>query len=310
MKDLLLKLRFPVILLLTGVVMILLAEYGLSGPLNRLQVQTRNSTSIAYLLIGFALVILSVSLYAMEREDFTLRRSCKLETTKTGFKARYKDSELYVDFGVLQEIYSPGEGSVVVLPANEFFDDRCFNDVHTAAGAFIRHFFDASQASILRSSIEKNLEHRNVENIILRDNRILRSFGTGTCVYLDRPSGTQHRMIFAAVATDREDTGLRTEMASIFDVMREIHRIIAAERTISNIYIPLLGAGKGGVPAQLAFRALMIAALEARCAQGGHTIKQVHMVVFQPKEKDPQIQVNITRRAVRELVTLYQEVSR
>jgi hypothetical protein len=297
-------------LLLTGVLMILLAQYVLSGPWNKLEVQARNSTSIAYLLVGLTLVLLSVLLYVVEYEDFASWTRCKLAKTNTGFKTQYKDSEMYVDFGVLEEIYSPADGSVVVLPANEFFDDRCLNDVHTAAGSFIRHFFDPSQTAILRSLIEKALEARNFENVVRRDKRSMRSFGTGTCVYLDRPSGTQHRIIFAAVATDREDTGLRTEIASVFQVMREIHRIIADERKISTIFIPLLGAGKGGVPAQLALRALMIAALEARCAQGGHAMKHVHVVVYKPKEGEPQVSVKRSRKAVRELVSLYREVSR
>jgi hypothetical protein len=114
----------------------------------------------------------------------------------------------------------------------------------------------------------------------------------------------------AAVATDRENTGIRAEVTSIFQVMKGVHQIIASERTISRVFIPLLGAGKGGVPAQLAFRALMIAALEARCAQGGHAMKEVHIVVFENAEKVPQVSEKLAKRAVRELVGLYQEVER
>jgi hypothetical protein len=309
-KELLLRLRYSVALLLAGVLMIVLAQYSLSGQWNKLELKGRSSTSMVYLLTGLGLMLVSVFVYILEYDDFSLWTRCRLATTDSGFKTIYKDTEIYVDFGVLQDLYLPIDGPAVVLPANEFFDDRCFNDVHTAAGAFIRAAFDASQAGALKGLITKELEACDFEDILHKNTETLRSYGTGTCIFLDHPFGTPHRVILAAVATDREDTGLRTEMASIFHVMRGVHRIVSKERTISTIYIPLLGAGKGGVPAQLAFRALMIAVLEARCAQGGHAMKQIHLVVYQPKGKGPQVSVRRLKRAVRELVSLYQEVSR
>jgi len=230
--------------------------------------------------------------------------------TDTGFKTTYKDTELHVEFGVLQKLYTPGDGRAVVLPANEFFDNRCFNDANTAAGGFIRSFFDTSQATTLKSLVDQQLADHPFQEVKRQNQRAAISYGTGSCVYLEHPFGTPHRIILSAVATDREDTGIRAEVASIFQVMKGVHRIIARERTISVIYLPLLGAGKGGVPPQLAFRALMIAALEARCAQGGHAMKEVHFVVFQSAGKDPQVSEKLAKKAVRELVSLYQEVAR
>ncbi len=309
-KDLLLKLRYPVILLIAGVLMILLAQKALSGPLNKLEIRERPSTSVVYLMTGLGLLVASALLYVFEFEDVVPWTRCKLVKTKTGFKTTYKDTELCVEFGVLQELYSSGDGCAVVLPANEFFDDRCFNDVHTAAGGFIRSFFDASQAMSLKSLVDQKLVSHPFERVTRENKQEATSYGTGVCIYLEHPFGTPHLIILSAVATDRENAGIRAEVASIFQVMKGVHQIIARERTISTIYIPLLGAGKGGVPAQLAFRALLIAALEARCAQGGHAMKEVHFVVFQGAGKDPQVSEKLAKRAVRELVCLYQAVAR
>ena len=233
--------------------MIVLAQYSLSGPWNKLELKGRSSMSVVYLLTGLGLMCMSVLLYILEYEDFAFWTRCKLTITDSGFKTVYRDTEVHIDFGVLQELYSPIDGPAVVLPANEFFDDRCFNDVHTVAGAFIRAVFDASQAGNLKSVVAQKLESYNFECIERQNKEILRSYGTGTCIFVDHPFGTPHRVILGAVATDREDTGLRTEMASIFQVMHGVHQIVAKERNISTIYIPLLGAGKGGVPAHWLF---------------------------------------------------------
>jgi hypothetical protein len=61
-RDLLLKLRYPVILLIAGVLMILLAQKALSGPLTKLEIQERSSTSIPYLMTGLGLLIASALL--------------------------------------------------------------------------------------------------------------------------------------------------------------------------------------------------------------------------------------------------------
>jgi len=314
-KDLLIKLRYSVILLVAGVLMLLLGQYTLSGALNKLQVQSKPVPSLIDLMTGWSLILVSILLSALDYEEITGWKSCKLKTTNTGFSTTFRDSELYVDFGALEKIYTPAESNVLVLPANEFFDNRCLNDVRTAAGAFIRSHFDNAQSTALGEQIRQRLQNCPNEDVQRKDSQtgtieVSKSYGTGTCVYLEHPLGTPYRLIFAAVATDRAEIGLRTEMASIFEVLRRVHGIVANQRAITTIYLPLLGAGKGGVPAQLAFRALTIAALEARCAAGGHAIREIHIVVYKPETGEPKVSLKSSKKAVRELVTLYQESAR
>jgi hypothetical protein len=145
--------------------------------------------------------------------------------------------------------------SVVVLPANEFFDERCFEDVRTAAGAFVtRHF--PNQGSELQQAVRRQLGDP-VELVEKPGRTPLPSFGIGTCVYLDRPLGSKLRLIFAAVASDRPPDGLRTDLSTIFKVVEKIRCILAEER-VPSVYMPLLGAGKGGVPVEVAFHTLIL----------------------------------------------------
>jgi hypothetical protein len=310
LKDLLTKQRYPVILLLAGFMLVLLAEYSVAGELTKLQVQARATFQWPTLALGIVCIALSVGLFLFDPEDLIGWLSCKLETTDTGFKTKFRDTMFHVDFGLLQDLYSPAmDNAVVVLPANEYFDDRCFNDARTAAGAFMRGRFSPEQARVLRKLVDSELQHLTFQEVARESHGVSRSFGTGTCVYLEQPLATPYRIILASVATDRDDEGLRTELESIFKVMAEVRRIVAEHR-LSAVYIPLIGAGKGGVPAQVAFLALAIAVLENRCREGGHLMKDIHAVIYRPDGKDPQLSTAKAKAVVRQVVTLYKEVSR
>lgn len=84
---------------------------------------------------------------------------------------------------------------------------------------------------------------------------------------------------------------------------------LASER-LTTVFVPLLGAGKGGVPAEIAFMTLVSALLEARCRDGGHHLKTIHIVISQHGNEDPKIPRRKAKRALRQLISLYQEMSR
>jgi len=293
-----------------GVLLLILAEYTPSGKLTSLEVHQRPSPSIFFLIAGTAFVLCAVLPFLWDEAALSPRAGCRLLRTSLGFKVSFKGSDLCVDFGRLEQIYQTSGSSAVVLPSNEFFDERCLNDVKTAAGAFLRHNFDAQQTRDVDALLQAQLKTRASQIVNRSDGRRLPSYGAGASAYIRKPLATPHRIIFSAVTTDRDGVGLHTEMVYIFQAMAAVRAIVLEDREVSELYIPLLGAGKGGVPPQLAFRALVIAALEARCAAGGHAIKQVHIVVYQPEGKNPEITIRQAKRAVRELVGLYKEISR
>src|SRR5262249_2425296 len=51
-------------------------------------------------------------------------------------------SELMLKFGRIEDCQCDGLGSVIALPANEFFDDECVTDSRSALGSFVLHHFD------------------------------------------------------------------------------------------------------------------------------------------------------------------------
>ena len=239
-KDLLSKQRYPVILLLVGVALIFFASYTISGDLTKPQI-TKAPTNITLIAFGILCVVASALIFLADEDALIFGETCKVRNTASGFETTFRGLRIMVDFGLLQKLYKNADrGSVAVLPANEFYDDRCFNDERTVAGAFIREYFSIQQASSLRSLVGQKLLTHAAEMVEREEGRLEKSYGVGTCVYLEQPLGTPQRMIFAAVATDRPRQGLRTDLGTIFRAIEEI-RCVVADNRLSIVYIPLLG---------------------------------------------------------------------
>jgi len=308
-KDLLSKQRYPVILLLVGLVLVVFANYSISGDLTKPQV-AKGPTSVTLMVSGIFCVLASALIFLADEDALIFGETCKVRNTASGFETTFRGLKISVDFGLLQKLCKNGDrGSAAVLPANEFNDDRCFNDERTVAGAFIREYFSIQQASLLKGLVEHKLSSYSAELVEREEGKPEKSYGVGTCVYLEQPLGTPQRMIFAAVATDRPRQGLRTDLGTIFKVIEEI-RCVVADNRLSIIYIPLLGSGKGGVPPEVGFLTLASAILETRSREGGHHLQEVHVVVYQPEGGSPLVTPKRAKRALRQLVTLYKEASK
>jgi hypothetical protein len=306
LKDLLAKQRYPVTLLLAGVVLMFFGYYSLSGELLKPQVKPVRPNAVLVGL-GILAIIGSGALFVLDEDFIAYRRGCKIRSSKFGFETTFRDSELSVCFGALQDLYDSSDlSNVVVLPADEFFGERCFRDEGTSAGAFISKHFP-QDANALKKLVDRELSLNHSHAVAMIGDK--KSYGVGTCVFLSNPLGRPVRIIFAAVSTDREPHGLRTELSTVFRVVEEIKCIIANQR-LSDAYIPLLGAGKGGVPAEIAFFTLVSAFLEARCKDGGHHLKAAHLVIFKRPNREPEVSSRRAKRSLRQLVSLYQEMSR
>jgi len=309
LKDLLLKQRYPAILLVAGFILVFASNYSLSGKLTEPQVQ-RQQPRLLLGVFGVLCVLGSAALFLIDEDFVAYRRGCKISTTKNGFETKFRESTLSVDFGLLQDLYDPLDpGSVVVLPANEFFDERCFRDERTAAGSFVGKYFSPGGADELRDLVHSELSKKGYGPATDDPVATQHSYGVGTCLYLGQPLGQPVRIVFAAVASDRQPHGLRADLATVFRAVEEIKCNLANER-LTTVFIPLLGAGKGGVPAEIAFMTLVSALLEARCRDGGHHLERMHIVVFQGGAMEPQVQRRKAKRALRQLVSLYQDMSR
>jgi hypothetical protein len=301
LKDLLTRQGFHVLLLVVGVLLIMVGYHSVSGELSKPQL-TPVEPRYVLIILGLVLFVGAIFLFLVDRDLIFFHRRSRIRDSVTGFVVTFRDLELRIDFGALQDLYQPSDrNGVAVLPANEFFDDRCFNDERTAAGAFVRKHFSGLDVSRLHGYVHGELKNRKSSHV---EGKL--SYGVGTCVYVGETSGWLARAIFAAIATDRQPHGLRAELGTIFKAVEEIKCILAQQR-LTEVFLPLLGAGKGGVPPAIALMSLVTALVDARCREGGHHLRTVHVVIYQAPGGSPQVPHRIAKAVLQQVVTLFGE---
>ena len=207
--------------------------------------------------------------------------------------------EIRVVDGRIEE-YRQEAGTAIVLPCNEYFDDRCVGDTRSSLGAYANRMFEGQAAALgclikdeCRRKLGKGVEQQKTEE------ERAESFGPGKCLLLVKPLGSVVPVALVSTTTQRAGEGLAARISYLFDGMRELFTRLADER-ISEVAMPILGAGHGQIDPPLAFVGLLLAVAEAaRYGQGGQRPKRVTIVVFKKNaDTPPQVDKVVARRAL------------
>jgi hypothetical protein len=257
--------------------------------------------------VGIGLLLLSAAGFA-----FTLlTKPVADESTATGLDlTRVKETngimsttvdgcEVRVVEGRLEE-YAVEPGTAVVLPCNEYFDDRCVEDTKSALGAYVNRTFEGQVEqfiSLVNDECGKRLGPGVFEQ--KTGGESAESFGAGRCLLLLRPLGRSSPVALISTTTQRAGQGLAARISYLFDGMRELVARLADAR-LNDVVMPVLGAGHGRIDTPLAFVGLLLAVAEAaHHGQGGRGLRRVTVVVFKG-DRDTSAQVDrvVVRRAL------------
>lgn len=215
------------------------------------------------------------------------------------FSTRVGGCEIRVVNGRIEE--SPMERTtVVVLPCNEYFDDRCAHDPNSALGAYISKFFADRVEAFIACSTEECRKRLGlgIEQQKTADEKAI-SFGPGRAVLLVRPLGRDIPIALISTTTQRAGQGLAAKTSYLFDGICElVTRLVDAR--LYDVVMPILGAGHGRIEPPLAFISLAMAVAEAlRSTGGGSPLRAVTIVVFQKDAKSlPQVHPIVVKRAL------------
>ena len=207
-------------------------------------------------------------------------------------------SELTLRFGRIEECACESPGSVIALPANEFFDDECITDTRSALGSFAHKHFGSQVDSFKRLVAEERQQRRSI--LVKREsNQYDASYGVGTSLWFDAPLGSTLRVILTAVTRKRAGEGLKSEPAYLFAAVRSISRIMN-DKKLTELHLPLFGAGHGDMDDRTALFCLALALANAP------DIRQANLVVFRKSPNArPSIDPQVVRRIMASVVTQY-----
>lgn len=204
--------------------------------------------------------------------------------------------EICVVSGRIEE-YEAKPGSVVALPCNEYFDDRCTSNSRSALGTYVaRHFPGHEQGftALVHAGCRKRFGSGTEQQ--KTNDEVAESFGPGRAILILKSLGKPISVALIATTTQRAGQGLAARISYLFEGMRELFELIADER-IDEVVMPVLGAGHGGIDPPVALVGLILALAEA--AQNRQRKKKVVIVVFRPRASAvPTVAAGIVRRAL------------
>jgi len=265
--------------------------------LSKFEVTGRSEVLLVSLVIGVLLTTTAVFLHLLASESFLSPRLSRVKKTDQGYAITKGRTRIRVLFGRIEEFECSSTDCLVVLPASEFFDDDCINDTRSAMGAFVQRHFGAD-VKRLQGIVTRQLSDRPSEDVEKEVGVQSKSYGVGTCVFLDRPLSKPLRIAMLAVTTKRAGEGLRAEARHVLDCVAATHRLMV-DRRLSRLYIPVIGSGHGGLKAEASLFCMLIALAEALQRPSGHHLHEANIVVFRSDAKsDPSISSTTVRRAL------------
>jgi hypothetical protein len=302
------KLEYRVLTLILGVVLIILTCVSL----NKEYYWTTHRPETLWLFVpGIALLLLSWGGYAVTllskrtKNASDIGAGLDLTRVKEGEGVLWttvSGCEIRVVNGRVEE-YPRDAGVAIVLPCNEYFDDRCADDTSSALGAYVNRVFEGQAqdfVSLMKDECRKKLG-AGIEQQKTQEERAV-SFGAGRCVLLTRPLGRATAVALVSTTTQRAGEGLAAQISYLFDGMCEL-RTRLADTHLREVAMPLLGAGHGRINPPLAFVGLLLAIAEAAYARYGQSagqhLKRVTIIVFKrDADSAPDVDPIIVRRAL------------
>ena len=231
------KQKYPVILLVLGAFLIFGGFFEIKD-LTKLQIHPHDDPYYIIVLAGLLLSLLSAFLYLFDEVTFGWIGFRKIRNLSNGITAKLSNTNINIRFGRLEKLSEESEESLVVLPANEFFDDECINDKKSALGAYVNYKF-TNQTESIESLISKGLDGCDFEEVEKEAGVIQKSYGIGNGVFIKNPLSSKQPVLFLSVTIKRTGEGLQAEMSYIFKAVEEIKRIVVDQR-INSVFVPVM----------------------------------------------------------------------
>lgn len=291
------KQKYPVILLVMGVFLIFAGFFDIKDKVKH------DPPIYEMVIFGGILSLISTVVYLFDELTLGWLSFRKINNLKNGFGTKISNTEINIMFGRLENISDELEESMVVLPANEFFDDECIDDKKSALGAYVNHKFKNQQ--IVKDLIAGKLSGLKSREVEKETGVKQDSFGVGTGVFLKEHTDSRHPILFLSVTTKRAGEGLQAEMSYIFQAIREIQNK-AADNRIDSVCVPVIGSGHGGLRKEVALFGLLLAICDSVTKSRGHHVRKFNVVVFQSaKSAKPYISRIVAKRLLRSATGMF-----
>ncbi len=230
------------------------------------------------ILLSIGIVVLAIVLISHFFEFKKIKIKRLLKKTEKGFKIDIGSYQLNISFVDIKNVNCSDAQSAIILPMNDTFDDECINDPKSSLGAFFQENFPKGIKDI-QGLIANELKNTSYETI---DNTKI--YPLNTVIYLDGPLGSKQHIILVSVTTKRKNEGIKSDPSYIAKGVLEVFKF-SADKKLEKFYMPVLGAGHGGVDFNVALYSLLLEAIYNLKYKKFHHVKEINIIIYDPEHK-------------------------
>lgn len=275
--------KIPILLIVAGLIFIAIAFVDFEG-LTKFKVKdTPNETSWILFSIAVLLIIIGLAWAYFEIKGF------QFETHNYEFKKVSNDKysiiisqgtahSINIIYGKINDFNGYNKNTVVVLPANDKFDDQCVDDKNSVLGSFVNSLYPNGNVEF-KESIKRELQKRENE-----------TFAIGNWIYMHnlKSKESEFNVGIVAVTHLKDDGNIVAHSENIMLAFKGIHKMMT-QRRISSAFIPLIGSGHGGLTPELSLLCLLISIVEGFRKEDGHKLKNINIVIYKNDNGDKDI---------------------
>ncbi|HWS34218.1 MAG TPA: TIR domain-containing protein [Actinoplanes sp.] len=186
-------------------------------------------------------------------------------------------STVHLEVGRIEDYHPAGSRQVILLPANEYFDDGCIDDSSGSLGAFVARHFSADVPGF-KAEIAAQLSGVPSRRVLRSGRRTAESYGIGEAVFLNGLA-PDFRIILASVTTEQDGVGLHAEPHFLYAAFQGVVEKMNEHR-LNSLVLPVLGSGHGEISLATAILFNLLALRSVLRQNPGRHVKDVRLVVF------------------------------
>lgn len=260
---------FSFILIILSFLKIEVAEWKLKS------LSTQNPN---FILLSIGIVVLAIVMISHLFEFRKIKIKRLLKKAEKGFKIAIGSCHLNINFDDIKNVKCSDAQSAIILPMNDTFDDECINDPKSSLGAFIQENFPKGIKEI-QGLIANELKDTSYETL-----DSIKIYPLNTVIYLDGPLGSKQHIILVSVTTKRKNEGIKSDPSYIANGILEVFKF-SADKKMTKLYMPVLGAGHGGVDFSVALYSLLLEVIYNLKYNKFHHVKEMNIIIYDPEHK-------------------------
>lgn len=273
------KSKYQVVALVVSALLILTSVYEMED-ITKLRLTPLAHPIYPLFIVGVLLMAASVVTVVLPSWS-RLPVAGQIRARRDSITTNIGQNSLRVEAGRLETSVSDPDCTLIVLPANEYFDDECIGDTKSALGAFVQAKLRGRTAEF-QTEVNAQLACLSSEEVVI-EGKSKRRYGVGSAIYLDHPLKETLHLLLVAATTQRPGEGLRGDSQALFTIARAAIAK-AKDKRLQCIVQPLIGAGHGAIKPTRALLVQLIAWGEILYENPG--MKVSITIVVLPKEKN------------------------